>query len=105
MTEGTRFGEFKEGHEFKTAVQHGAPETHSAELRPTKIGEMSEFEKGLYKEAGHIEEVGHEEVAPVNQEKDEDAELFKQAIQKEEAAARPKRRDGEATFSDALDKM
>ena len=51
MTEGTRLGEFQESHDFRTAIKHVTESTDSSELRPTKIGEMSEFERSLYQEA------------------------------------------------------
>ncbi|MGE4170758.1 MAG: 30S ribosomal protein S1 [Candidatus Margulisiibacteriota bacterium] len=49
MSEGTRIGEFKESIDFNAAVkQESEVVSTDTELRATKIGEMSEFEKSLY---------------------------------------------------------
>ncbi|MBT5953288.1 S1 RNA-binding domain-containing protein [bacterium] len=45
MSEGTKLGEFKESNEFNTAVKQEVNE--SSELKGTKLGEVSEFEKSL----------------------------------------------------------
>lgn len=50
MSEGTRIGEFKDSTEFNTAVsgERNVP----ADLKPTKIGELSEFEMSLMTDSG-----------------------------------------------------
>jgi len=45
MSEGTRIGEYRNSTEFNTAVATESGQT--ADLKPTKIGELSEFEKSL----------------------------------------------------------
>ncbi len=51
MSEGTKLGEFKKDHEFNTAVIREASSVNPEDLKATKIGEMSEFEKSLYPNA------------------------------------------------------
>ena len=50
MSEGTRIGEFKDNTEFNTAV--AVERNTPVDLKPTKIGEISEFEKSLMKDSG-----------------------------------------------------
>jgi ribosomal protein S1 len=50
MSEGTRIGEFKDNTEFNTAV--AVERNTPADLKPTKIGEISEFEKSLMTDSG-----------------------------------------------------
>ncbi|NBV82650.1 S1 RNA-binding domain-containing protein [bacterium] len=50
MSEGTRIGEFKDAAEFNTAAV--AERVVPSDLKPTKIGEISEFEKSLISESG-----------------------------------------------------
>lgn len=54
MSEGTKLGELKNNYEFNAAV---APEGSlpSSELRGTKIGDMSDFEKELYTETKDVQ--------------------------------------------------
>ena len=57
MSEGTKLGEYRETSEFGTAVEVSIEPTVevSGELRATKLGELSEFEKSLFLEAVHVQ--------------------------------------------------
>ncbi len=78
MTEGTRLGEFKETHEFKTAVQHEPATGGATELRPTKIGEMSDFEKNLYGEVKEVKQEQAEEIKPIVEQPKQEKKLSRE---------------------------
>ena len=48
MSEGNKIGDYQGDNEFNVAVQSTVKEEGSETLKPTKIGEVSEFEKSLY---------------------------------------------------------
>ena len=49
MSEGTKIGEFKENQDFSAAVKHSDSDVEN--LKATKMGEVSEFEKSLLAES------------------------------------------------------